>query len=63
MGHGPSTRHKGRRTICPSPTAVRSVPTLIVFKAGRVVDQRIGLPNRAELTRIVDAQLETPAGH
>src|SRR5262245_45031333 len=42
---------------------VRSVPTLIVFKAGRVVDQRIGLANRAELTRIVEAQLETPAGN
>jgi thioredoxin 1 len=41
---------------------VRSIPTLLVFKAGKVVEQRIGLASRDELTRIVNTQLEAPAG-
>ena len=36
---------------------IRSIPTLLVFKAGKVVEQRIGMASRDELTRIVDAQL------
>jgi thioredoxin 1 len=36
---------------------IRSIPTLLVFKAGKVVEQRIGLASRDELTRIVDTQL------
>jgi thioredoxin 1 len=40
---------------------VRSIPTLIVFKGGKVVEQRIGLASRDELTRLVNNQLEAPS--
>ena len=36
---------------------IRSIPTVLVFKAGKVVEQRIGLASRDELTRIVNGQL------
>jgi thioredoxin 1 len=36
---------------------IRSIPTLMVFKAGKVVEQRIGAASRDELVRIVDTQL------
>jgi thioredoxin 1 len=42
---------------------IRSIPTVLVFKAGKVVEQRVGLASKAELGRIVDEQLRsgTPA--
>jgi thioredoxin 1 len=40
---------------------IQSIPTLLVFKAGRVVEQRIGAASRDELTRIVDDQLRPAA--
>jgi thioredoxin 1 len=43
---------------------ITSIPTVLVFKGGRVVEQRIGLASRDELTRIVNGHLEvgqTPA--
>src|SRR2546423_488010 len=40
---------------------VRSIPTILVFKGGQVVEQRVGLASRTELDRIVDEQLKTPA--
>ena len=40
---------------------IRSIPTVLVFKAGKVVEQRIGLASRDELTRIVNGQLGTGA--
>jgi thioredoxin 1 len=38
---------------------VRSIPTLIVFKGGQVAEQRVGALPRAEIARLVDAQLGT----
>jgi thioredoxin 1 len=40
---------------------IRSIPTVLVFKGGKVVEQRIGLASRAELGRIVDDQLPSGA--
>jgi thioredoxin 1 len=36
---------------------IRSIPTVLVFKAGRVVEQRIGLASRDELTQIMNGQI------
>ncbi len=36
---------------------IRSIPTLIVFKEGRVADRRLGALPMDELRRFVDAQL------
>jgi thioredoxin 1 len=36
---------------------VRSIPTLLLFKGGAVVEQRTGAASRAELDKLVDAQL------
>jgi thioredoxin 1 len=35
---------------------VQSIPTLLVFKGGQVVDQRIGAVPKAELSRMLEAQ-------
>jgi thioredoxin 1 len=40
---------------------IRSIPTVLVFKGGKVAEQRIGLASRAELNRIVDDQLQAHA--
>ena len=37
--------------------AIRSIPTLLVFRGGRVVEQRVGLASREDLTRILDPHL------
>jgi|SRR5688572_6424969 thioredoxin 1 len=36
---------------------IRSIPTVLVFKGGRVVEQRIGLASRDELTQIMNGQI------
>src|SRR5687768_13550673 len=36
---------------------VRGVPTIILFKGGEVVGQKVGLPRKAELTALLDAKL------
>jgi thioredoxin 1 len=36
---------------------VRGVPTVILFKGGEVVGQKVGLPRRAELTALIDSKL------
>ena len=36
---------------------VRGVPTVILFKGGEVVGQKVGLPRKAELTALIDAKL------
>jgi thioredoxin 1 len=36
---------------------IRSIPTLLVFREGRVVDQRVGALPRSELVPLLDRQL------
>ena len=39
---------------------VRAIPTLLVFRGGQVVEQRVGTLSKGELSRMVEAHL-TPA--
>ena len=36
---------------------VRSIPTLLLFKGGKVVDQRVGAIGKGDLQKILDAHL------
>ncbi|WP_129644754.1 thioredoxin family protein [Peristeroidobacter agariperforans] len=36
---------------------VRGVPTVLLFKGGEVIGQKVGLPRKAELTALLDAKL------
>jgi thioredoxin 1 len=36
---------------------VRGVPTVMLFKDGEVVGQKVGLPRKAELTSLIDSKL------
>lgn len=36
---------------------VRGVPTVMLFKGGEVVGQKVGLPRKADLTALLDAKL------
>ena len=36
---------------------IKSIPTLIVFKGGEVVDQRVGALSQSELAQLLDQQL------
>ena len=41
---------------------VRGIPTLLLFKAGQVVEQRVGAIGKSDVQKMVDAHLEhTPA--
>jgi thioredoxin 1 len=40
---------------------VRSIPTLLVFKGGKVVDQQIGAPPPPRIAQMIERQL-TPVG-
>jgi thioredoxin 1 len=42
--------------------AVRSIPTLIVFKAGRPVDQQVGAVPQSFIARMLDQQLMAEIG-
>jgi thioredoxin 1 len=37
---------------------IRSIPTLLVFKGGRVADQQIGAVPQAHIVRMLEGQLE-----
>jgi thioredoxin 1 len=37
---------------------IRSIPTLLVFKGGKVVDQRVGGLSKPDLVKMISAQLE-----
>jgi thioredoxin 1 len=41
---------------------IRSIPTLLVFKNGRVVEQRIGGLPKAQLALLLDQHVATTAG-
>ena len=36
---------------------VRGVPTVLLFKGGEVIGQKVGLPRKADLTALLDAKL------
>ena len=36
---------------------IRGIPALLLFKGGRVVDQRVGAIGKSDLTKMLDAQL------
>ena len=36
---------------------VQAIPTLLVFNAGKVVEQRVGLVPKAELVRLLEGQI------
>jgi thioredoxin 1 len=40
---------------------IRSIPTLLVFKAGKVVDQRVGALPGSQIAEMIERQIE-PAG-
>ena len=41
---------------------VRSIPTLLVFKGGQVVDQQIGAVPQPRIAAMIEQQLEAAAG-
>ena len=41
---------------------VRGVPTVMLFRGGQVVAQKVGLPRKADLTSVLDAALLDQAG-
>ena len=40
--------------LVPGQFGIRSIPTLLVFKGGKVVDQVVGVRDKAELKRMVE---------
>ena len=40
---------------------ITSIPTLLVFRGGQIVDQRVGAPPQAEIASLIERQL-VPAG-
>ena len=45
----------------PYKLGVRGVPTVMLFKDGKVVAQKVGLPRKADLVALIDSQLEKSA--
>jgi len=39
---------------------VRSIPTLLLFKGGKVVEQKVGASGKSDLQRMLDAHVGTP---
>ncbi len=37
---------------------IRGIPTLLLFKGGRVVDQRVGAVGRSEVQKMLDSHVE-----
>jgi len=36
---------------------IRGIPTLLLFKGGKIVDQKVGAVGKAEVTKMLDAHL------
>jgi len=41
---------------------VRGIPTLLLFKGGKVVDQRVGAVGKDEVQKMLNAHVNTPVG-
>jgi thioredoxin 1 len=41
---------------------IRGIPTLLLFKEGRVVDQRVGAVPRSEVLKMLASHVEKPVG-
>jgi thioredoxin 1 len=41
----------------PYKLGIRGVPTVMLFKGGEVVAQKVGLPRKADLTALIDSKL------
>jgi thioredoxin 1 len=42
---------------------VRGIPTLLLFKGGQVVEQRVGAVGKSELQKMIDAYVDTAANN
>lgn len=42
--------------------SIRGIPTLLLFKGGRVVDQRVGAVPKSEVVKMLTSHLAPPAG-
>jgi thioredoxin 1 len=40
---------------------VRSIPTLLLFKGGKVLEQRVGAVAKTDIQKMVDAHIQDPA--
>jgi thioredoxin 1 len=41
---------------------VRGIPTLLLFKGGQVVEQRVGAVGKAEIQKMIDAHVDSQVG-
>lgn len=41
---------------------VRGIPTLLLFKGGQVVEQKVGAVGKADVQKMIDAHVAAPAG-
>ena len=41
---------------------VRGIPTLLLFKGGQVVEQRVGAVGKSEIQKMIEAHVDAPAG-
>jgi thioredoxin 1 len=39
---------------------VRSIPTLLLFKGGRIVEQKVGAVGKTEVQKMIDAHIKVP---
>jgi thioredoxin 1 len=40
---------------------VRGIPTLLLFKGGKVVEQKVGAVGKTDVQKMLDAHVATPA--
>ena len=49
-----------RNNATPMRYNVRGIPTLLLFKGGQVVEQRVGAVGKSEVQKMLDAHVGTP---